>query len=255
MDPFNGYSFYYNMLYKDKDYRGEVEYIDKLIKENVSEAKTILDLGCGTGNHAQLLAERNYKVNGVDVSENMLSIAKQIPPNPNLSFQHGDIRSLSLGIKYDIVLSLFHVMSYQTKTTDLLSAFHTLHNHLNESGVFLFDCWFGPAVMKSPPSVRIKRLEDDMVRIIRIAEPVMYPTKNTVDVNYEMIVQNKLSGVMSTFKETHTMRYLFVPEIEILLRQAKLTMIACEEWMTRKKPDFDTWNIMIIGKISPPETL
>lgn len=252
MEAFSDYARYYNLLYKDKDYRGEVEYIDKLIKENVSEAKTILDLGCGTGRHAQLLVEKKYNVYGVDVSKDMLSIAKQIPSNPNLAFQHGDIRSLSLGNKYDIVLSLFHVMSYQTTNADLLNTFQTMYDHLNDCGVFLFDCWFGPAVLRNPPAVRIKRFEDDMSHIIRIAEPIMHPNKNTVDVNYEMIIQNKSNRVMSTLKETHRLRYLFVPEIEIFLRQAKLTMLACEEWMTRKKPDFDTWNVMVFGKKMKP---
>ena len=247
MESFCEYAQYYNMLYKDKDYRGEVEYIDLLIREKFPEAKTILDLGCGTGRHAQLLAEKNYTVFGVDVSEDMLSIAKQLPSNPNLAFQHGDIRSLSLGRKYDIVVSLFHVMSYQSKNEDLINAFHTMYDHLNDCGVFLFDFWFGPAVIKNPPTVRVKRFENDIIKILRIAEPIIDPNKNTVDVNYEMIIQNKTNKFMSSFKETHTLRYLFVPEIKMLLGQAKLGMLACEEWMTRKKPDFDTWNVIIIG--------
>jgi SAM-dependent methyltransferase len=248
MEVFNDYANYYNLFYKSKDYRGEVEYVDKLIKNHKSDTETILDLGCGTGSHAQLLAEKNYIVCGVDASEKMISIAKEIPSRKNLVFNQGDIRSLNLGNKYDIVISLFHVISYQTTNEDLFNTLNSVHDHLKEGGIFMFDCWYGPAVMMDPPTVRIKRFEDDKHDVIRIAEPTMHPNNNTVDVNYRVIIRNKRDGVMETINEKHVIRYLFIPEIKILLKQANLTLLHCEEWMTQKKPGFNTWNVIFICK-------
>ena len=72
----NLYSQYYDLLYRDKDYLGEVEYIDKLIKSLNKETKTILDLGCGTGRHAEILCDKGYIVHGVDRSKEMLEVAE-----------------------------------------------------------------------------------------------------------------------------------------------------------------------------------
>ena len=71
------YSKYYDLLYEDKNYSGEVEYIDFLIKKNCQNAKTLLDMGCGTGKHAELLCEKGYKVHGIDLSQDMLKIANK----------------------------------------------------------------------------------------------------------------------------------------------------------------------------------
>ena len=145
----NLYSQYYDLLYSDKNYKGEVEYINKLIKENFLEAKTLLDMGCGTGKHAELLCDAGYNVHGIDLSEDMLKIANNRCKNKEdqLSFSHSDIQELDLDRKFDIVVSLFHVMSYQNRNSELIKAFEVARNHLKDGGIFIFDFWYGPAVL------------------------------------------------------------------------------------------------------------
>ena len=70
----NLYSQYYDLLYRDKNYIAEVNYIIKLIKENMDQSKTLLDMGCGTGKHAELLSDNGYIVHGIDISEDMLKL-------------------------------------------------------------------------------------------------------------------------------------------------------------------------------------
>jgi SAM-dependent methyltransferase len=248
MEIFNDYSRYYNLLYKDKDYSAEVDYIDGLIKNHRSDAKTILDLGCGTGLHANLLSERKYSVCGVDRSEEMLSFAKKIPIKPNLTFQHGDIRTLKLNRRFDVVVSLFHVMSYQITNSDLANAFQTAYDHLEKGGIFLFDFWYGPAVLRDPPVVRIKRFGDNEINVIRIAEPLMHPNENTVDINYQMIIHSRPTGLTSTLEEKHVMRYFFKREIEGYLSNLNLKLLNFEEWMTQKEPGFNSWNVVCLAK-------
>ena len=72
------YSQIYDLLYKSKDYEREVEYLNKLIKKNYKKKiKNILDIGCGTGKHASLLVDKGYQLHGVDMSPQMISIAKK----------------------------------------------------------------------------------------------------------------------------------------------------------------------------------
>ena len=258
MSVFGSYSSYYNLLYQDKDYAGEAEYVQSLIARHYPDARTILDLGCGTGRHDLLLAEMGYKVTGVDQSEEMLAVANsnlstkhQAPGTKNkepiLSFHQGDIRSIRLENTFGVVISLFHVMSYQTSNEDLEAAFATAKAHLNPGGVFIFDCWYGPAVLTDRPVVRVKRLEDETISVTRIAEPTLYPNDNIVDVAYHVFVQDKASSAVEELRETHRMRYLFKPELELFLKGAGLSIIESTEWMTGKEAGFDTWGVCFVA--------
>ncbi|MDY0130988.1 MAG: methyltransferase domain-containing protein, partial [Methanosarcina vacuolata] len=69
MNVFGDYSKYYNLLYKDKEYSKEVEYVVNLINKYNPNSKTILDLGCGTGRHDELFAKYGYSVCGIDIRD------------------------------------------------------------------------------------------------------------------------------------------------------------------------------------------
>lgn len=250
---FGSYSRYYNLLYQDKDYSGETEYLHRLVQTYRPGARSLLDLGCGTGRHDLLLSQKGYSVVGVDISEEMLKIANSQPvPDGFLpsavAFHLGDIRSVRLDRQFDVVVSLFHVISYQTSNDDLLRAFKTAREHLAPGGVFIFDFWYGPAVLTDRPAVRIKRLEDDEIVVTRIAEPVMQPNANLVDVNYQMLIRDKRSGGVEELRESHLMRYLFQPEIEMLLDGVGLDLVAAEEYLTGRPLGFDTWGACMVAR-------
>ena len=254
MSTFGYYAHYYDLLYKGKDYKSESEYICNLLRLYAPEAKSILDLGCGTGMHACLLAERDYRVHGVDSSEDMLERARrrlnELPERPAklLSFELGDARNYRIDRRFDAVISLFHVMSYQITNQDLSAAFATVKHHLNRGGIFIFDCWYGPAVLTDRPLIRVKRLENEIIQLTRIAEPIMYSNENCVDVNYHVFIRNKNSGDVAEIRETHKMHYLFGPEVNTLFAENGLVNIAAEEWLTGREPGFDTWGVCFVGR-------
>jgi SAM-dependent methyltransferase len=247
MNTFRDYSKYYNLLYKDKEYSKEVDYVSNLIRMFSPEAETILDLGCGTGRHDELFVKCGYSVCGIDISEKMLEEANKLSENDKLSFSRGDIRNVELNKKFDVVISLFHVISYQITNKDLKNTFETASKHLKNEGLFIFDCWYGPAVLSERPSVRVKRLEDENIKLLRIAEPVIYPNENLVDVNYEILIEDKQRGNYEVLNETHTMRYLFKPEIENFMENAGFRVEKCEEWLSGNELGFDTWGVTFIG--------
>jgi SAM-dependent methyltransferase len=254
MTVFGNYARYYDLLYYDKDYSGEAQFIQNLCQKYAPDAKTILELGCGTGTHAILLAEDGYQIHGVDLSEDMLQAANnrraQLSPEicSRVDFSQSDIRQTRISRTFDVVISLFHVISYQTTNEDLHAAFATVKEHLKPGGVFIFDVWYGPAVLNNKPSIRIKRLEDDAICVTRLAEPVLYPNENLVDVNYQVFIRDKSSNEVEEVRETHQMRYLFKPELELFMAQAKLEMIGYQEWMKQQQPGLDTWGVCFICK-------
>lgn len=254
MSIFGNYARYYNLLYLDKDYVREAKFIHQLLQTHAPSTQSILELGCGTGNHARLLAKEGYDVHGVDLSSEMLQQAcdrlSQLPQElaSRLAFSQGDIRNIQLNRQFDAIISLFHVISYQTTNEDLQAVFATAKAHLKLGGVFIFDCWYGPAVLSDRPTVRVKRLEDEEISITRIAEPVMYPNQNLVDVNYQVFIKDKKTSAVEELQETHKMRYLFKPEIDLLLTNYQLEPIEYREWMSNREPGFDTWGVYFIGR-------
>ena len=254
MSVFAGYSRYYDLLYRDKDYTGEAKWVAELLRKHAPHAKSLLEIGSGTGLHASLFAGMGYDVTGVDMSDGMLARAEArrdtLEPAvaTRLTFEPGDARSFRLGRKFDAVISLFHVMSYQTSNEDLSAAFASAREHLKDGGVFIFDCWYGPAVVRQWPAVTTKELGDEHTHVNRVAEPVIHAGRNVVDVNYTVTVTDKESGACEVLKETHSMRYLFTPEIELALRVAGMDLIEGRGWMSDSEPDFTTWGACFTGR-------
>lgn len=245
---FNNYAKYYDLLYKDKDYKKEVDYIDSLIKQHSSNKNLrILDIGCGTGIHANYLSEKGYHVTGIDFSKEMIEIAKK-NKKKNTDFYLADAKFFEFDTKFDIILSLFHVVSYQSKNEDILKMFSHVSKHLTTEGLFIFDFWYGSAVLKEGPSVKIKRFENEEIKVVRIAEPDMHSAQNIVDVNYDIIIYNKKDKKIDFINEKHKMRYLFLPEIDNFINMSEMVILNYGEWFTNLKPSTATWGVYCVAK-------
>ena len=251
---FANYSSYYDLLYANKNYHAEVEYLRALIEEHSNgNVRTLLELGCGTGIHATMMASHGINVLGVDLSAEMLKVARLRAVtkglgSDQLSFEQGDARSFRAPRIFDVVASLFHVLSYQTNESDLQAMMRTAAVHLKTDGLFIFDFWYGPAVLWQRPSVRAKRLVNAHLEITRLAEPVIHDEANTVDVNYTVLIKDIATGAIDEIKETHRMRFLFQPEIDLLLDANGFERIGTEEWLSRKPPSLDTWGVCVIAR-------
>lgn len=244
---FNDYAKYYNLLYRDKDYNAETAHVHSLINQFAQgPVNTVLDVGCGTGMHAHYMADYGYQITGIDNSQEMISqaLSKGIL---NANFQVGNAINFLLNKKFDAITSLFHVLSYQTATDDVKAMMKNVGKHLHEKGLFIFDFWYGPAVLSEKPTLKIKRLEDDEIKVTRIAEPVLKVNENLVDVNFELIIHNKQYNQFSTVKEVHPMRYFFKPEIELLLVSEGLQLLYFNEWMTGHSPSESTWGVCCVA--------
>jgi SAM-dependent methyltransferase len=240
---FADYARYYDLLYKDKDYAAEAEYVAGLIRKFHPSARSILELGSGTGIHAIHLAKRGYDVTGIDLSYDMINIARSnVEASPHPIFLEGDIRKIRLSKSFDAVIALFHVISYQTTNEDVTAAFKTARQHLNPGGIFIFDIWYGPAVLTEHPEVRIKRMMNDQTEITRLAEPVLHPNENHVDVHYHVFTRDLATQAVAEFKEIHTMRYFFKPEIDLWATLSGFTIQNVEEWYTTKPIGSATWS-------------
>lgn len=250
MEVFKDYAYYYNAFYQDKDYKSEAEQVDFLLKKNGKNIKNIMNYGCGTGRHDMELLRLGYQCSGIDMSPLMIDIARKNAESEKLeiNFEVADIRNYEPNDKYDAVISLFHVMSYQNGNKDVLAAFQNARKALNKGGIFLFDVWYGPGVLSDKPAVRVKEIEDEENRLVRIARPVMHDKKNVVDVCYEVLVIQKQTGVARIINEVHNMRYFFRPELEYLLSEAGFELMDNLDCNTLGETSFDSWTSYFVAK-------
>ncbi|HET6379246.1 MAG TPA: class I SAM-dependent methyltransferase [Methylocella sp.] len=251
MSVFGAYSSYYDLLYEGKDYPKEAAFVSSVIQRHAPGAKTVLDLGCGTGLHACAFAQMGYQVTGLDRSEAMLAKACERCSKEGAAGQgavdlhEGDVTDFQLGRRFDAVAALFHVISYLPSNAALEAAFACVREHLKPGGIFVFDQWYGPAVLTDRPAPRIKTFENDSLKIIRIATPELHVNDNLVDVRYDLAVIDKPSGRCEQITETHRMRYLFWPEIDSLLSRHGLIPVEFGEWLSGRKPGQSSWNTFV----------
>lgn len=242
---FDAYSRYYDLLYRDKDYFAEVEYIAGLLERFGVSGNRLLEFGSGTGKHGGLLANRGYEVKGIERSAEMLAQADIVP---GFTCLQGDICTVNLGETFDAVLSLFHVVSYQTTNDAVQAVFARAAEHLEAGGLFVFDVWYSPAVYAQKPEVRVKRMADEAIEITRITEPALHPNENRVDVNYTIFARDRASGEVETLTETHPMRHFSFLELDLLAQASGFAVVGVEEFQTGKKPSEETWGVCFISK-------
>ena len=205
----------YDLVYADKDYVAEADFIDQLIQKfRASKVTTVLDVGCGTGKHAHELSKKGYELLGIDFSEQMIKKAKEnFYEVQALDFRQGDIRDFTVKDKYDACLCMFVVLGYMTENDDIESAFKNIRKNIKKGGLFIFDIWNGLAVLKTPQSVRVKTVEDELLKVIRIATPNLRAFKHRCDITYNYIVFEKDKSVRE-IEEVHNVRFFFPLEME-----------------------------------------
>lgn len=245
------YARAYDALYYDKDYERECDYLEAIFQKFDYRPKTILDLGCGTGCHALILAKRGYAITGVDRSKYMLETARKKANDAGvkIEYREGDITEINLGKRFDAVISMFAVMSYHTTNSALAAACRTARNCLVPRGLFMFDCWHGFAVLSDKPTPRMRIVPlSDNERIIRFTEPRIDLVNHTVEVFFR-VWRLKGDKIISETTESHPMRFLFPQEIKYFLETAKFETTEFFPFLKLDRGlSENDWNMMVVGK-------
>ena len=249
----SAYAQAYDLLYLDKDYAAECDLIESMFhRYGDKPTARVLDLGCGTGNHSFPLASRGYEVVGIERSEDMLAHVyhklAHIPTKPQLSFYAGDIRSVKLESKFDAALMMFAVLGYQLENRDVLAALKTARQHMRLGALFIYDVWYGPAVLQQRPSERSRIIPTADGKIIRIASGQLDVSRHLCSVHYRLW---NIAGerIISETQETHVMRYFFPLELPLLLECAGFSALRLGAFPEfDRDPDETTWNVLGVAQ-------
>jgi SAM-dependent methyltransferase len=156
---------YYEKIYANKDYRGEVERLRAIIDAELrSTGRTLLDVGCGTGAHIAYL-KAYYRVTGLDLEPGLLKVARL--RHPEVTFYEGDMVEFSLRQRFDVITCLFSAIGYVRTVGNLRRTVRCMSRHLESGGLLLVEPWFTPGdwnsgkphgMLVDEPELKIARL-------------------------------------------------------------------------------------------------
>jgi SAM-dependent methyltransferase len=243
---FANYGNYYDLLYRDKDYKNEFKYIQNLLKKYSFKTKLdILEFGSGTGKHGNFLVKHGHNVHGIELSKEMILRSDL---KHGFTCQRGDIRKVKVNRSFDVVISLFHVLNYQITNMSINQVFSNAFRHLRSGGLFIFDFWYSPAVNSIRPSIKIKTTKNKKSEVIRIAEPEFYLNKHIVNIKYSFYVKNLKNGFIKKFGEMHKLRHFDLLEIKKFSKMHNFDILCSEEFLTGLKLNQKTWGACVVLK-------
>ena len=130
--------FYDELTEKNISYNKRADYFDKIIRKFMTDAKTLLDIGCGTGKMCEQLALKGYSVIGSDISVDMLTIAQQ-NSSSDVFYICQDMRNIKLASRVDVIISTLDSINHLLTQDDVKACFKSVYENLNENGLFVFD--------------------------------------------------------------------------------------------------------------------
>ena len=237
----------YDAFNTKKDYEKECRIIEKyFFQSTIRNQFDILDLGCGSGSHLSYFLNRDYNIHGIDLSRDMIEVAKkkyELVDQDSLFLEVNDLLDIKLSAgSYSNVISMYSVLGYFLCEESLRKIFETVHIGLITGGRFIFDVWDKDTVIKLGPSDRVKYAEYGDGTIKRTSESILRKQNETVDVKFNYYNEGK-----KIFEESvHTIKYYSTEYINYL---AELSGFEVNKVI--KHPHFDAldsdgWNALYI---------
>lgn len=207
---------FYDLLYSaGKDYRREAELVSDLIRARKPDARTILDVGCGTGAHARALIDIGFHVDGVDIEPTFVEIAATKCPEG--SFSCADMCTMDLEARYDAVVCLFSAIGYVGSVDALERAVRHMKKHLEPGGILLVDPWFAPGEMDDG-HVTVLQAEEQGRYVVRMSRTVIQGTLSRLE--FEYLIGD--GDGLEHRSETHELGLFTREEMERAFREAAL---------------------------------
>lgn len=248
MESYTGFASLYDLFMDNIPYKEWSIYLMDLLKEHNITDGIILDLGCGTGNITQFLAESGYDMIGIDNSDEMLNIAldKKYENELDILYLNQDMRSFELYGTVAAIVSICDSMNYITEYEDLIKVFKLANNYLDPKGLFIFDL---------NTIYKYRQMGDCTIAENRengsfIWENTFY---NDTNINqYDLTIFARLEedkdNLFEKFEETHIQRAYSLDEIKNAIESAGMTFVTAYDAFTHNPANENSERIYIIAQ-------
>lgn len=261
-DSYSAFAYVYDELMDNVPYDAWAEYLTMLLRKNGVFGGLVCELGCGTGQITRRLSEKGYDMIGIDLSEDMLEVAREqeyeklgeeeAAENTILYLQQ-DMRSFELFGTVAAVVSICDSMNYITEPEELLRVFRLVNNYLDRDGVFIFDM-----------NTEYKYREQLGERTIAEArEDICFIWENFFDEKTKLneygltlflpLEEEGKENLYERFEEVHVQRAYSLSEVKELLLRAGMRFVAAYNVLTEEEPGETCERMYIIAREGPQE--
>lgn len=283
---YSAFAYVYDELMDNVPYDEWAEYLIRLLKENGVAGGLVCELGCGTGQMTRRLAAAGYDMIGIDLSEEMLDVAREqeygayegecdceeeegadvsdaetelddeadvTAAEPSILYLQQDMREFELYGTVSAVVSICDSMNYMTSDEDLLQVFRLVNNYLDKDGVFIFDM---------NTEYKYKELMGDTT-IAENREDVSFIWENLYDeekrlneycltlfAKAETEDEDDEGGapLYEKYEEVHLQRAYPLAEVKRLLAEAGMTFVAAYDVLTHEVPGPQSERMYIVAR-------
>lgn len=242
----------YDLFYADKDYVGEAAFVHECLQTySRGQVHKLLEIACGTGRHSFQLEKNGYQIVATDYSDDMLRCArdKAVNSGSNAVFLLQDMRELDLrDQRFDAVVCLFDSIGYVQTNDAIKKVMEGVNRHLRPGGLFLFEFWHAPAMLRSYDPVRVRSWKTQDGEILRVSRTSLNVQNQTASVEYA-IYDLKRDGTYLSLYETQTNRYFFVQEMACHLVNNGFEPLKWFAGFSAKEPiTEDTWHVVALAR-------
>lgn len=245
VDAYTSFAQVYDLFMDNVPYEDWSRYIINKLRKNKIDSGYVVDLGCGTGKMATMLADAGYDMIGIDNSMDMLQIAYE-REDDRILYLMQDMCGFDAGEKIRAAISACDSLNYILEEQDLLSVFKSVYRQLEDGGIFIFDI--------NTPYKYEELLAENTFAENRDESSFIwenyYDREEKIN-EYDLtlfIMDDSMDGLFRKFEETHFQRCYEPDLIEKLLRQAGFSMIEAFDAYTDEPVDSASEKITFMGK-------
>ncbi|PMC39698.1 SAM-dependent methyltransferase [Bacillus sp. UMB0899] len=245
---YQGFAYIYDQLMKDAPYGQWVNLIEKSISLYLPGASTLLDVGCGTGEISVLLAnKKQLSVTGVDLSEDMLTVAQSKAENnkTNILFLKQDMRNLTgFPNPFDVITICCDSLNYLETKQDVHATFEAVHSQLQNEGLFIFDVH---SLHKIHTVFANATFADQDEEVSFIWNSFIGEEPNSIE--HDMTFFVKRDEFYERYDELHYQRTFSIEEYTMWLKEASFEILTiCGDFDLANQPNEKTERVFFICK-------
>ena len=247
MDAYTSFASVYDTFMDNIPYEEWAEYLISLLKEYSVNDGLVLDLGCGTGNMTELLAQAGYDMIGVDNAEEMLEIAmeKREKSGQDILYLLQDMREFELYGKVKAIVSICDSVNYVTEEEDLLEVFKLANNYLDPKGVFIFDF---NTVYKYSEILGNQTIAEDREDCSFIWDNYYYEEEQINEYELSLFIKETDSDLYRKYQETHFQKAYDLETMKRLVEQSGLEYVTAYDAFTKQLPTKESERVYIIAR-------
>ncbi|UCC15946.1 MAG: class I SAM-dependent methyltransferase [Dehalococcoidales bacterium] len=238
---------YYDAMREYRDDGKEALFADSLIQKQCPGTGRVLDLCCGTGEHAMKMTELGYQVTGIDLSKDMLAVAVEKAEKAGLSidFIQGDVNDFKVSTKFKAAYCLGYTLLYMTTHQKAMEFFHSVNKVLEPGGIFVVDFINGWSIADEWHKDKATYRFGDTT--IFLSEQATLDRKRRIKhVEFQYLIDDYNGQVKTVFAE-EDLRIYFEDEVGLLLSSCGFEKI---EYYGDHKLDTDSKNLPEIMIVS-----